>query len=97
MQVSRAPKQSSIQKNNNNTSISNSIQSQTSILPVERLRDQNFALKTNNSQKTNQTFPNIPNNVPPNQTVERNKKILPFVSHNKKIAPSPTPSTLFSK
>ena len=72
MQVSRAPKKSSILKNNNNISISNSIQSQTSILPVERLRDQNIALKTNNSQKTNQTFPNVPNSIPPNQTVERN-------------------------
>jgi len=78
MQVSRAPKTSSIPKNHNNTSISNSIQSQTSILPVERSRDQNIALKITKSQKTNQTSPNIPNSVPPIQTVEKNKKSYRF-------------------
>ena len=41
-------------------------------------------MKTNNSQKINQILPNIPHSVIPNQTVERNKKILPFVSHNNK-------------
>ena len=41
-------------------------------------------MKTNNSQKTNQTSPNIPNSVPPIQTVEKNNKILPFLPHNKK-------------
>ena len=61
----RTQKTSSIPKNHNNISISNPIQSQTSILPVERSRDQNIALKTNKSQKTNQTFHNIQNSVPP--------------------------------
>ena len=82
MQVHRTQKTSSIPKNHNNISISNPIQSQTSILPVERSRDQNIALKITKSQKTNQTSPNIPNRVLPIQTVE--KKILPFLSYNKK-------------
>ena len=74
----------SIPKNHNNTSIPNSIQFQTSPITVEHLRDKNIALKTNNSQKINQPLPNIPHSVIPNQTVERNKKILPLVSHYNK-------------
>ena len=76
MQVHRTQKTSSIPINHNNISISNPIQSQTSILPVERSRDQNIALKITKSQKTNQTSPNIPNRVLPIQTVEKNKKNL---------------------
>ena len=73
-QVSRAPKKFTIPKNHNNTSIPKSIQFQTSPITVENLRDQNIALKINNSQKLNQTLPNIPHSVVPTQTVERNKK-----------------------
>ena len=61
----------------------NSNQLQTSPITVENLRDKNIALKTNNSQKINQTLSNIPHSVIPNQTVERNN-ILPCVSHNNK-------------
>ena len=73
-----------IPKDHNNTSIPNSIQFQTSPITVEHLRDQNIALKPKNTQKTNHISPIINNIVLPNQTVEKNKEILPFLSHNYK-------------
>ena len=73
MQVSQAPKQITIPKNHNTTSIPNSIQFQTSPITVEHLRDQNIAFETNNSQKLNPTLPNLPLSVIPTQIVERNK------------------------
>ena len=84
-QVSRTPIKFPISKNNNNTSLPTSTHLQSPNTEIAHMRDNNIGLTTNNYQKIDHTLDNrVLHTTSQYHAVDRNTKILPSVSTNKK-------------